>query len=419
MFVSIISLRSGAKKLFIDITPKIWQYFSRKVLKALTDRLYYTDSHIDSFSALVLSCSPAGNGFAAVLDRTAFFPEGGGQPGDVGTLGGAEVFDTREEGGEVVHYLRSPLAPGSTVQGRLDRGIRFRRMQNHSGEHIVSGLIYREYGFSNVGFHMGEDDVTVDFNGELGRAELDHIETLANIAVCENRRVRAWFPDPSSLSRIKYRSKLDLSENVRLVRIEGYDTCACCAPHVKRTGEIGLIKLLDFARHRGGVRVHMLCGLDALEHYRMCYGNNASVSALLSAKQSETPDFVRKTLDELERSRRAFTELKRDILKEKIASLGAVEGNLCLFEDGLDGVGLRELVNAGMDKCGGVCAAFSADGGRLRYVIGSRTADLRKHAAAINRALSGAGGGSPGMIQGSASASREEIKAFFDTARFD
>lgn len=385
----------------------------------MTDRLYYSDSHIDSFSARVLSCSPAENGFAAVLDRTAFFPEGGGQPGDVGILGGAEVFDTREENGEVVHYIRSPLAEGSEVRGSIDWNIRFRRMQNHSGEHIVSGLINREYGYSNVGFHMGGEDVTVDFNGELGRAELDHIETLANIAVFENRRVRAWFPSPSSLSRIKYRSKLDLSENVRLVRIEGYDTCACCAPHVGRTGEIGMIKLLDFARHRGGVRVHMLCGLDALEHYRMCYGNNASISALLSAKQSETPDYVRKTLSDLSDARHALTEIKKDMLKEKIASLAAVEGNLCLFEDELDGAGLRELVNSGMEKCGGVCAAFSGAGNNWRYVMGSRRVDLRRHSRAINSALSGVGGGSPGMIQGSVSVSREEIKAFFDDTRFD
>ena len=385
----------------------------------MTDRLYYTDSHTDSFSALVLSCSPAENGFAAVLDRTAFFPEGGGQPGDVGTLGGVEVFDTREINGEVVHFLRSPLAAGSTVHGQLDWLLRFRRMQNHSGEHIVSGLIKREFGYDNVGFHMSAGDVTVDFNGELGRPELDRIETLANTAVYENRRVTARFPSPASLKRIKYRSKLDLSENLRLVRIEGYDVCACCAPHVRRTGEIGVIKLLDFARHRGGVRIHMLCGLDALEHYRMIYGCNASVSALLSAKQAETPDHVRRVMDELERTKRALKDIKRDLLRERIASLEAVEGSLCLFEDGLDSVELRELVNAGMKKCGGVCAAFSDDGGGLRYVIGSRTVDLRRHCADINKALSGAGGGSSGMIQGSASASRDEIKAYFDNTRFD
>ena len=203
----------------------------------MTLKLYDNDSFLFSFSARVLSCESAGERWRAVLDRTAFFPEGGGQPADPGTLGGVPVLDVQEEPDGIAHYLPSPLPEGETVQGELDRAVRLRRMQNHTGEHILCGLAHRHYGYENVGFHLGEDAVTMDLSGELTPEQLRALEREANEVVWEDVPVTARYPDPAELPHLTYRSKLELTENVRLVTIEGYDVCACCAPHVQHTGQ--------------------------------------------------------------------------------------------------------------------------------------------------------------------------------------
>ena len=320
----------------------------------MTSKLYEEDSHLREFSARVLDCRKEGDGWAVILDRTAFFPEGGGQAGDRGELENVRVLDTRIRDGEILHLTDGPLEPGKTVAGRLDWDLRFRRMQDHSGEHIVSGLVYQKYGYNNVGFHLGDGEVTLDFSGELTGPQLEEIELLANRAVTENLPVQTWYPDGEELAVTEYRSKLDLTENVRLVRIPGIDTCACCAPHVKRTGEIGLIKILDFMRHRGGVRVHILCGMDALADYGARYRATREISGLLSAKQLETPAAVRHTLEELDAAKRQLGEERLRRALEKAAALEPTEGNICLFFPEMDMRALRELVNAGMEKCAGV-----------------------------------------------------------------
>ena len=378
-----------------------------------TEKLFEQDSHLRTFTARVLDCRPMGDRWAAVLDRTAFFPEGGGQEGDRGTLGKAEVLDTRIVNEEILHLTDIPLTPGESVAGTLDWDLRFRRMQNHSGEHIVSGLVHQRYGYQNVGFHLGDGEVTLDFSGELSGSQLEEIEALANRAVTANLPVRTWYPTPAGLKRIDYRSKLDLRENVRLVRIPGIDTCACCAPHVKRTGEIGLIKILDFMRHRGGVRVHILCGMDALADYGARYQATREISGLLSAKQLETPRAVRRTLEELERVKQQLGEERLRSALEKAAALERTEGNICLFFPELDMRALRELVNGGMEKCTGVCAAFTGRDGDWKFILGSRHVDLKREAKAILEGIRGRGGGSPEMLQGSAAGSRREIEAWF------
>ena len=378
-----------------------------------TEKLYDLDSHRKSFEARVLSCEKDGERWAAVLDRTAFFPEGGGQAADGGTLGGLPVLDVRLREGEIRHFLPEPLPEGETVAGELDWEKRFRRMQNHSGEHLLSGLVFREYGYRNVGFHLGDGDVTVDFDGELDRSGLDALETEANRAIAENVPVITWYPPAEELRSLDYRSKLELTEDVRLVKIEGYDLCACCAPHVDRTGEIGGLRILDFMRHRGGIRLHMLCGLDAMEDARMRYQATLAISGLLSVPQPETPEAVRRVLRELEETRCALTDARRRLLQLKAAAVPETGENLCFFEPELDMISLRELVNAGLERTTGLCAAFSGGDGDWKYVIGSRSGDLRGAAKTLNAALRGRGGGRPEMIQGSFAAGREEIEAFF------
>ena len=378
-----------------------------------TEKLYDLDSHRKSFEARVLSCEKDGERWAAVLDRTAFFPEGGGQAADGGTLGGLPVLDVRLREGEIRHFLPEPLPEGETVAGELDWEKRFRRMQNHSGEHLLSGLVFREYGYRNVGFHLGDGDVTVDFDGELDRSGLDALETEANRAIAENVPVITWYPPAEELRSLDYRSKLELTEDVRLVKIEGYDLCACCAPHVDRTGESGSLRILDFRRHRGGIRLHMLCGLDAMEDARMRYQATLAISGLLSVPQPETPEAVRRVLRELEETRCALTDARRRLLQLKAAAVPETGENLCFFEPELDVISLRELVNAGLERTTGLCAAFAGGDGDWKYVIGSRSGDLRGAAKTLNAALRGRGGGRPEMIQGSFAAGREEIEAFF------
>jgi len=379
----------------------------------MTEKLYDIDSHLRDFTAHVLSCEKVGERWSVILDRTAFFPEGGGQAADRGRLSSAEVLDVQETSRGIQHYTDAPLEPGSEATASINWEIRFRRMQNHSGEHILSGLIHKLYGYRNVGFHLGDGDVTVDFDGELTRQQLDELETMANLAITENHAVTCWYPEKEELAALDYRSKLELTENVRLVRIGDLDLCACCAPHVSQTGEIGSLRILDFMRHRGGVRLHMLCGMDAMDDARARYRSTLEISGLLSVPQLETPNAVRRLKEELESEKRSLLNLRRQIIEMKAAVLPDTGGNLCAFESDMDMQSLRELVNAGMEKCGGIVAAFTGSDGDWKYIIGSRSADLRKLSAEINAAIDGRGGGRPEMIQGSCTASRNEIEAYF------
>ena len=380
-----------------------------------TEKLYYKDSHCFEFTALVLDCRETARGPALILDRTAFFPEGGGQLADTGSLGAVKVLDVHEKEGEILHYCDGPLMPGERVEGRLDAEQRLVRMQNHSGEHVVSGLAHKLFGCENVGFHMGEDFVTIDFDRELSREQLMEIETLANRAVREDLPVSCTFPEPEALKSLEYRSKLELTENVRIVEIPGVDRCACCAPHVERTGEIGLIKVLDWERHRGGLRLSLACGMLALRDYRVKQENVSAISQALSAKRHETAAAVERLLQEQQKSKERIAALSLELARYMAEDREETEGNICVFDSVLDEVALRELVNLLMEKCRGIAAAFSGDDRRgYRYIMGSRELDMRSLAKELNSLIEGRGGGKARMIQGSASASAAAIAAVFE-----
>lgn len=379
----------------------------------MTERIYYEDSHVFDFTAQVRECRKTEGGFEIVLDRTAFFPGGGGQEADSGFLGEVRMEKAYEKDGEIFHCCESPIPAGTVIECRLDWEKRQRLMQNHSGEHIVSGVAHRLYKCENVGFHMGADCVTIDFDRELGEEECRRIERLANQAVRDDVEVRAEFPAPEELAGMDYRSKLELKENVRVVTMVGVDCCACCAPHVQRTGEIGLIKILDFERHRGGTRLSLLCGEDALKDYCEKHESVTAISRALSAKRAEVSAAVGRVLAESERQKERADALSRELVRVKAESAEETGGNLCLFDGILDETAQRELVNLLMDKCS-VAAVFCADGGEgLRYIIGSRECDLRRAARSINSAIDGRGGGRPEMIQGRAFADKEKIEKFF------
>ena len=382
----------------------------------MTEKLYYKDSHLSAFTARVTDCRADGKcGYTVLLDRTAFFPEGGGQLADTGRIGAARVLDVHEREGEIRHYTDTPLTVGAEYDCALDFEQRWRRMQNHSGEHTVSGLVHARFGADNVGFHMGTECMTLDFNREISWDELMDIERRANEIVRENLPVRAWFPAPEELAALEYRSKIELTGAVRIVEIPGVDRCACCAPHVARTGEIGLIKILDSVRHRGGVRVSAVCGMDALDAVRDMQKNVTAISNLLSAKRGEVGTAVEKLLARQQGMNEKLAALGMAAVRMRAQSVAQCEGNICIFDDTLDETALRELVNLLSDKCTGYAAAFSgSDKAGYRYIIGSRHVDLKNAAREINAGIGGKGGGTREMIQGRAANSARMIQEFVE-----
>ena len=377
-----------------------------------TRKLYYEDAYIRRFESRVLRCEKADKGWDVELAATAFFPEEGGQTADTGTLGGVRVLDVRERDGAIVHRTDGPLPAGSTVEGVLDWAERLRKMQDHTGEHIVSGLVHTAFGYENTGFHLGEDGCTVDFSGELTREQLDRIEDEANRAVWQDLPVTARFPLSFELAGMEYRSKLELTRDVRIVTIEGVDACACCAPHVSSTGQIGAIKILDYMRHRGGTRLWMKAGADALADYRARYGAAAAVSGLLNVPQGDIAGGVTRLIEQRDGLKRELIGLRRQAALARAGALPETAGHLLVFFDGEEDA-LRALANAGMEKCGGVCAVFSGGDGAWRFVMASRTVDMRAFIRDNGPALSARGGGQERMVSGRSTASRAALEAFF------
>lgn len=378
----------------------------------MTEKLYDKDSRLKEFTGTVLSCKKTGEKYAVTLNRTAFFPEGGGQQSDRGYIGGAYISDVQIKNGEILHFADKPLSVGQAYDCKLDFDFRFRNMQNHSGEHIISGIVHRLYGFNNVGFHLGAE-MTMDFDGELTRRQLDEIEDLANKAVYENLPVKAYYPTDEELKQLDYRSKLDLKENVRIVEIKGVDVCACCAPHVKATGEIGIIKILDFEKYKGGVRLIVKCGADALRDYREKYKNVLEISNLLSAKQFEVSAAVVRLNEQLSAEKAAAAALKKRLIAEKAAGFEPDTDKTAVFENGLDIKELQLLADALCQKAGGIRGAFSGADGAFSFAICGGETALGNFFAKFKAAFNTRGGGRNGIRQGTVCADRAEIEGLF------
>lgn len=365
-------------------------------------KLYYESAYIREFEGIVLSCREGKKGWEIVLDQTAFYPEGGGQPADHGSLGSVHVLDVHEKDGLVVHTTDGPLEEGQLVKGMLDWERRFLHMQEHSGEHLVSGLIHSRYGYDNVGFHMGTEEVTIDFNGLLEWDQLMEIENQANRLLWENGPVEAGFPSKEELERLDYRSKKELSGDIRIVQIPGADICACCGTHVERTGEIGLVKFLSMIHYKGGVRISLLCGRAAVMDYEKRREQLQNISVLLSAKPLEAAKAVEKKLAEADRLKEALAKSSRRLVELEISGMEKKKGRRYILEPDFDGLLLRHLVNRMLEEERGetVLALGMAAGGGFLYVMGSRTEDMRLLSKELNALLSGRGGGSPQMVQG-------------------
>ncbi len=381
------------------------------------NRLYYQSPYVKSFMCTVESCKPSGKGtWLVTVNQTGFYPEGGGQPSDVGTLNGISVRAVQEKEGRVIHELSAPIEPGTLAEGIIDWQRRYDHMQQHTGEHILSGLVHRQFGYDNVGFHMGAEEVTVDFNGLLTQEQLDALEDAANQVVYSNVAVKAFFPAPEELPALDYRSKKELTGAVRLVEIPGADLCACCGTHVERTGEVGLIKLRTMIHYKGGVRVSMLCGRLALLDYRQRLKDQLAVSNLLSAKLALVPEAVEKLKHESQEKEFAAGRLQQQLFQLRAAQYPETDQPLAVFEEGLAPLQLRQLATMLYEgKKGSIVGVFSGNdqAGEYQYALGSASEDMRALSREMNAALSGRGGGSSLMAQGTFRCSRQELNKAF------
>ena len=378
-----------------------------------TRKLFYEDSHMAVFSARVLSSEQVDKGWEVILDATAFYPEGGGQACDLGTLGTANVLDVQERGATIVHLCDSALDVDSEVAGCIDYERRFVLMQQHSGEHIVSGIINRRYGYHNVGFHMGSDIITIDFDGVIPQEDLAAIEWEVNQAVWQNLPIRCWYPSEAELPQVGYRTKKALPWPVRIVEVPGFDKCACCGTHVKATGEIGIIKLFNTMGLRGGTRMEMACGQRALSLMNQAYEQNRQVSQAFSAKISETGAAAQRMNETLEQAKQKITGLQRKCFATTAKNYVNC-GNVVHFEEGLDSVLVRELADTIAEVCGGTAGVFSGnDGDGYAFCLVTRQGDIRDLCKEMTKALNGRGGGKPNFQQGRVMATKAEIEDFF------
>ena len=378
------------------------------------ERLYEANSFLTSFDAVVESCVQGKKGYDIILNQTAFYPEGGGQPYDTGTLGGVRVLEVHNRDGRVVHTCDGPLEAGSAVSGEIDWERRFDLMQQHSGEHIVSGMAHAKWGCDNVGFHLGSDVVTIDLNVLLTPEQLQELEADANRYLWEDHPIEIAYPSPQELETIDYRSKKELTGQVRIVTFPGADCCACCGTHVRSSGQVGLVKLLSMEKFREGVRIQLVCGGRALGYFSALQGQNAQVSHLLSAKVFETGAAVERLMEETA-ALKARCAAMEDATFARLAEEHRGKGDVLLFEEGLSPDSLRRLCDAVLHTCGGRCACFSGtEETGYKYAIGQLDGQLRELTKQLNQALHGRGGGKPDFVQGSVQASQAEICAFFN-----
>ena len=376
-----------------------------------TRKLYYENSHQYEFTARVTDCRETDGGFAVILDATAFYPEGGGQACDLGTLGSARVLDVQERGEAVVHLCDSPLIPGTEVRGCIDAPRRFDLMQQHTGEHIVSGIISRRYGWHNVGFHIGAEGITIDFDGPIPAGDLPQIELAANRAVWQNIPVRCWVPSPQELPGVQYRSKKTLPWPVRVVQIPQVDSCACCGVHVERTGEVGIIKLFSCVKFHQGVRIEMACGGRALAILNTVYDQNRQVSQAFSAKLFETGEAARRMNQRLADTEFRCAALERQSWDATAAGY-AGKGNTLHWDPELTPLAVRELADRIARCCGGTAAVL---GGREQFslCLMGDTETVRHWGSLLKTELNARGGGKPGIFQGTVSGELAQILEFF------
>lgn len=381
----------------------------------MTEKLYDEDSFVKKFDAVVLECEKYHNNWAVVLDKTAFFPEGGGQQSDIGTIDNAAVSDVQITDDIIYHITDTPLPVGATVTGVIDFSRRFDFMQQHSGEHIVSGVAHSLFGCENVGFHLGADIVTLDFDKFLNKEQILKIETEANKKVFENVKFFTYYPDENTLKSLNYRSKKELQGAIRIVEIENTDICACCAPHIKTAGEIGLIKLSGGEKLRGGIRLEIKCGNRALKDYNEKQENISAISAALCVKQSEAFIGVDRLLKQVGELKSELTSLKRQIIENKVSAFNPKSDLTAEFENGLEIKNLQHYADALYKKSGGIRAVFSGAENGFAFAVCGDEYKLQNWFKAFKESFAVKGGGRGTMVQGTVKADKAQLSALFNS----
>lgn len=379
----------------------------------MTEKLYDIDSYLKEFKATVLSCEEENKTFKIILDKTAFFPEAGGQKSDKGTLDAACVLDVQIENEVITHITDKPLVAGETVEGKIDFDRRFDFMQQHSGEHILSGIANRLFGSTNIGFHLSEEIVTLDFDIPLNSEQIEKIELLANKAVFANEKIHTYYPDEISLKSLDYRSKGELSGAIRIVEIENTDICACCAPHVKSTGEIGLIKILSFSKLRGGVRLEIKCGLRALQDFKQKHSELQKISQKLCVKPNEAFSAFEKSISEIASLKFKIGSLKRESFSKYI-DLTRENTVSVIFEADLENKDLQYLADLLYKAKGGIRAVFCDNQNGYNFAI-CGDENLGELFNAFKENFRVKGGGRNGFVQGSVQANKSDIEKFFNS----
>ena len=385
-----------------------------------TIRLYDADAYQTEFEATVLACEEVekkdGKVYQVWLDQTLFFPEEGGQSPDMGTIDGVEVLDVQIKNEVITHTLDAPLTVGTTVKGVVDWKHRFYNMQQHSGEHIFSGIVHKKFGYDNVGFHLSDSIVTMDFNGVISPKEITEIEEKVNQAIIENIPVEVSYPSKEELKELDYRSKIEIEGQVRIVTIPGYDVCACCAPHVRRTGEIGSLKVMNVQSYKGGVRVSILCGFRALDAFRQKADIITELMAEFSTSQDAILDNVKKLKGANQTMKNQLAAAKQELMEYKVSAIPEDSEHAILFEADLETPVVRGVVNGLVEKFAGISAVFVGnDENGYQFIVGSKNKDCRQIAATLREKLSARGGGSDKMIQGSVAATQLQIEELLAT----
>lgn len=404
----------------------------------MTVKLYDKQPYETGFAATVVSCEKADGKagsdtrYGIVLDQTLFFPEEGGQTPDLGVImpraqhqpdadsRAVNVLDVQIEGDEIIHYCDQPLDPGTGITGEIDWARRFDNMQQHTGEHIVSGLVHKYFGYENVGFHLSEETVTMDYDGELSPEQISKLEQLANEAIWADHRVTTCYPEAAELAALDYRSKLDMTEGVRLVEIEGIDLCACCAPHVSSTAQVGLLKIVDYRRYKGGMRLWIVCGKRALDDYGVLHDQALALSGELSSPRESLTEPVRALKDEINEQKLALHELSASLLSARIREIPADKNSIVMFERDIDDdKALRDAVNRLTETHDGCCAVFFAPSEDAsgtttwRYICAGKASDCRAWNEALKKAFPVRGGGRDNMVQGSVTAGEQDLRRWF------
>lgn len=379
----------------------------------MTRKLYDTDAYATEFEAVVLSCEKEEDSYCVILDQTLFFPEEGGQTPDKGMLGDADVIDVQIKDDVISHYVTQPLEVGATVRGNIQWQHRFFNMQQHSGEHLFSGLAHRKHGLKNVGFHLSNQIVTMDFDRALTEEQLKEMEWEINEAIVANVEIKTGYPTKEELAELEYRSKIEIDGAVRIVEIPGYDICACCAPHVHRTGEIGIFKIQSVQNYKGGMRISFLCGFRALEEYRRKAEIISELSGILTTNQENLAEHVSKLKTQVQSLKTQLSNAKQNMMESKLAEIPAEQKDVILFEQDLDTPVMRAVVNQLMEIHDGICGIFvgnDVDG--YNFILGSKTVDCREIATKLREEFDARGGGKPQMIQGSLTARADAINNY-------